>query len=59
MNPDNQTIRDYYILPVIDINTHRLRLRERNGAGLDTYRFESLDTLFAAARNVTVTQHAA
>jgi len=59
MNPDNETIRDYYILPITDMNFHRLHLAEHNAASLDSYRCDSLDRLFGAARNVVLTQEAA
>jgi len=59
MNQDNETIRDYYILPITDVNFQRLHLAEHNGALLDSYRCDSLDRLFDATRNVTLTQEAA
>jgi len=59
MNPDNETIRDYYILPITDMNFQRLHLAEHNGASLDSYRCDSLDRLFGVVRNVTLIQEAA
>ena len=43
MDAANQRPTDYYLLPIMDIETPRLLLREANGAHLDTYQFESLD----------------
>lgn len=54
MNPDNTTVRDYYLLPSIDVMSARLRLAEENGAMLDSYRFESLDYFFALAERIPV-----
>jgi len=59
MNPDNQTIRDYYILPIMALHNNRMHLNEYNGVSLDTYRFQSLDPLFAASRNVAIMDMAA
>jgi DNA invertase Pin-like site-specific DNA recombinase len=46
MAPENEQPLDYYLLPRIDIATPRLRLAQRNGICLDTYRFDSLDPFF-------------
>jgi hypothetical protein len=43
MNPANQSPTDYYLFPMMDIQTPKLLLCEANGAYLDTYQFESLD----------------
>ncbi|HIK93569.1 MAG TPA: recombinase family protein [Planctomycetes bacterium] len=43
MDPTNQSPADYYLLPIMDIETPRLLLCESNGAQLDTYQFHSLD----------------
>ena len=59
MNPDNQTIRDYYILPIVALREGRMHLNEYNGVSLDAYRFQSLDPLFAASRNITIMDMAA
>lgn len=42
MNAANDHPADYYLLPMIDMEGDRLRLREENGVFLDTYRFDSL-----------------
>jgi DNA invertase Pin-like site-specific DNA recombinase len=43
MDPENEQPSDYYLLPILDIETPRLLLCEANGAHLDTYQFDSLD----------------
>jgi len=43
MDPVNEHPSDYYLLPIMDIETPRLLLCEANGAYLDTYQFDSLD----------------
>jgi DNA invertase Pin-like site-specific DNA recombinase len=43
MDAANQRPADYYLLPIMDIDTPKLLLCEANGAHLDTYQFESLD----------------
>lgn len=42
MDAANEQPADYYLLPMIDMDAGRLRLREENGVFLDTYRFNSL-----------------
>ena len=46
MAPENREPLDYYLLPRIDVAGPRLRLAERNGLALDTYRCASLDRFF-------------
>lgn len=43
MNAANSNPADYYLLPIMDIETPRLLLCESNGAYLDTFQFDSLD----------------
>ncbi len=43
MDSNNAVPADYYLLPIMDIESPRLLLCEENGAYLDTYQFESLD----------------
>lgn len=49
MAPGNREALDYYLLPRLDMNLPRLRLRESNGISLDAYRFDRLDALFDLA----------
>jgi hypothetical protein len=47
MDPSNEKVLDYYLLPTIDVGDRSLlRLAEFNGVSLDAYRFETLDPLF-------------
>jgi DNA invertase Pin-like site-specific DNA recombinase len=49
LDADNRKPHDYYLLPSIDMNKPRLRLAERNGLSLDSYRFETLEFFFGLA----------
>lgn len=46
----NDAIRDYYLLPSIDIAAGRLRLGEFNGTSLDGYRYDDLSHFFSLAQ---------
>ncbi len=50
MDAANDHVADYYLLPIMDIQTPRLLLCESNGAYLDTYQFESLDYFASLAK---------
>ena len=52
MDAPNQAPLDYYILPSLDIQSARLRIKEDNGIFLDGYRFESLDYFYGIAQTV-------
>ena len=54
MDPDNDGIQDYYLLPATDISGEKLRLAEQNGLVFDAYRFDSLDYLFYLARRASI-----
>ncbi|WP_231603505.1 recombinase family protein [Neorhodopirellula pilleata] len=43
MDAANEHVVDYYLLPIMDIQSPRLLLCETNGVYLDTYQFDSLD----------------
>ena len=43
MDAANEKPADYYLLPVMDIQTPKLLLCETNGVFLDTYQFDTLD----------------
>lgn len=43
MDPANKEVTDYYLFPIMDIETPKLLLCEVNGAYLDTYQFDNLD----------------
>lgn len=48
--PGEEVRKDYFLLPSVDLNRSRLRLADHNGAGLDTYRFDTLTPLYDLAR---------
>jgi DNA invertase Pin-like site-specific DNA recombinase len=54
MDATNQAVRDYYLLPAIDMTWEHLRLAESNGVYFDAYRFETLDYFFGMAERVRI-----
>ena len=54
MAPANETVRDYYLLPGIDMTWENLRLAEANGIYCDAYRFDTLDCFFAMAERINL-----
>lgn len=55
MEAGNDVIRDYYLLPWLDLGAEpNLRLAPQNGILLDAYRFDSLDGFFDLARRVPI-----
>lgn len=49
MDQLNRMPLDYFLFPMLEVGTGRLRLAEDNGLGIDGYRFDSLDPLYALA----------
>lgn len=49
MDSANRAPFDYYLFPRIDRLSEKLRLTEDNALGLDAYRFDDLDLLYAIA----------
>lgn len=58
MHADNEHIRDYYLLPGLDMTWEKLQLAEENGLHLDTYRFEDLDYFLSMAERVKLQEAA-
>ena len=58
MDATNETIRDYYLLPGIDMTWESLRVAEDNGIYLDAYRFDTLDYFFGMAKRVKIQEAA-
>ncbi len=54
MDETNQAIKDYYLLPALDLNAAKLRLAEHNHVLLDAYRFDDLEFFFAMAERIPV-----
>jgi DNA invertase Pin-like site-specific DNA recombinase len=50
LNPGNQTVKDYYLLPSIDVLWKRLSLAPDNGVCLDLYRFDTLNVFLNLAK---------
>ncbi|WP_366525105.1 recombinase family protein [uncultured Roseibium sp.] len=58
MNRDNCAVRDYLLLPSLDMDRHFLRLKEDNALWFDAYRFDSLGPLFEMAERVSIAEAA-
>jgi DNA invertase Pin-like site-specific DNA recombinase len=55
MASDNATVRDYYLLPWIDLGAAaNLKLAPHNHIGLDAYRFDDLDGFVDLTRRTTL-----
>jgi DNA invertase Pin-like site-specific DNA recombinase len=54
LEPDNQSVRDYYLFPGTDLFTTRLRLKGENGLLLDLYRFDDLRFLVGMAERTLI-----
>jgi DNA invertase Pin-like site-specific DNA recombinase len=54
MDATNEGIRDYYLLPGIDMTWENLRVAEDNGFYLDAYRFETLDYFFSLTQRIKI-----
>jgi DNA invertase Pin-like site-specific DNA recombinase len=54
MAPGNSEIKDFYLLPALDMKESNVRLAEHNGIWLDAYRFDSLDFFYGMARRCRV-----
>lgn len=51
LGPDNRTVRDYYLLPWLDVGAKaRIGMAEDNGFDLDAYRVDDLSPLFHLLR---------
>ena len=50
MDAANRAPADYYLLPIMDVETPRLLICETNGVHLDTYQFDTLDYFASLAR---------
>jgi hypothetical protein len=55
MSSDNTGVRDYYLLPWLDVGSEPiLRLAPENGILLDAYRFDTLDVFLDLTRRTTL-----
>jgi hypothetical protein len=58
MDSLNQGIRDYYLLPAIDLTWKNLRVAEENGLYLDAYRFDNLEYFTRMAERAVIEEAA-
>ena len=54
MDESNATVRDYYLLPGLDMTWEKLRVAEANGIYLDTYRCDTLDYFFSLTERINL-----
>ncbi|HMZ52778.1 MAG TPA: recombinase family protein, partial [Candidatus Sumerlaeota bacterium] len=54
MDATNEGIRDYYLLPGMDMTWEHLRVAEANGVYLDTYRCDTLDYFFTLTERINL-----
>ena len=54
LQPGNEEILDYYLLPRLDVLVERLSLRPDNGLVLDVYRFNNLNFFLEMAERVRI-----
>ena len=55
MDQENKVPIDYYLLPLLDMTTDRIKMAEDNGLMLDAFRFNSLEYFFAMAERAQIT----
>lgn len=54
MDATNEGVRDYYLLPSMDMTWENLRVAEANGIYLDTYRCDTLDYFFSLTERINL-----
>lgn len=59
MGHANEHPLDYYLLPLYDMTSDRLRLAEENGLMLDAYRYDTLEFFYAMAERAKILEIAA
>ena len=58
MDATNEEVRDYYLLPGVDMTWENLRVAEDNGIYLDAYRFETLDRFYSMTERINLEEAA-
>lgn len=58
MNPTNDAVHDYYVLPALDMTWENLRVAEENGIYLDAYRFDTLEYFMSLAERTNLQEAA-
>lgn len=56
MDGINEEPLDYYLLPLFEMTTDRIRLAEENGLMLDAFRFDTLEFFFAMAERTKISE---
>ena len=59
MDSANESVLDYYLLPLPELRTDRIRLADENGLMLDAFRFETLEFFCAMGERVRISELAA
>ncbi len=54
MDATNEGVRDYYLLPGMDMTWENLRVAEANGIYLDTYRCDTLDYFYSLTERINL-----
>jgi hypothetical protein len=54
MSPGNTAVKDFYLLPSMDMSASNVRFAEHNGIWLDAYRFDDLNYFYTMARRCRV-----
>ena len=58
LDETNTGIRDYYLLPALDMTWGKLRMAEENGIYLDAYQFDALDYFYGMAERCRIEEAA-
>lgn len=58
MDAMNEGVRDYYVLPGMDMTWEHLRIGEMNGVYLDMYRCDTLDYFFSLTERINLEEAA-
>ena len=54
LDRENKAPLDYYLLPWLDLGPGQFNLRDNNGLGLDSYRFDGMEMLYRMSERVRV-----
>ncbi len=59
MNDANERPFDYYLLPLSDMSTNKIKGAQENGLMFDAFRFDTLDNFFKMAERAKIQEVAA
>jgi DNA invertase Pin-like site-specific DNA recombinase len=54
LDHENKAPLDYYLLPWLDLGPGQFNLRDNNGMGLDSYRFDGMEMLYRMSERVRI-----